>query len=290
MDKPSIAVIVDSGCDLQADYLAKENVFILPFRIIYKDGEYISKKTITTEEIVRRLPEEIPTTSLPSGEDILHAFDAAADAGYEAAIVVNISSRLSGTNNLVNLMAKSYDRLPIYVFDTKSIGIGSGFFAMDAIDCIDRGMAFDDVCRRLEAQIAESRPFINLSTLEYLQKGGRIGLVSSLLGSALQIKPIITTNAEGVYYTLKKARGRDRSLAQLVNVVIDFARETDRPFQVALCKTNPMPEYDSICEQIRRALPDAERFLEIEIDPALTIHTGPDLIGIGVYRLPKEDQ
>lgn len=289
MEKAKIAVIVDSGCDLQADYLAKEYVSVLPFRIIFKDGEYISKKTITTEDIVRRLPEEIPTTSLPTGEDILGAFDAAADAGYESIIVVTISSKLSGTNNMVNLLAKEYTRLPIYVFDTKSIGIGSGFFAMDAVDCVEKGMSFEAICQRLESQLDESTVYINLSTLEYLQKGGRIGLVSSILGAALHIKPIISCNKDGVYYTVKKARGRDRSLQQLVKLVVDLAREKDAPFRIGFCITNPIPEAEEIREQVRRALPDAESFLNIEIDPALAIHTGPDLIGVGIYRLPVDE-
>lgn len=287
MNEQKIAVIVDNGCDVPEEYVKRDDVFVLPFRIIYKDAEYISDIDITVDEVLDRLEKEIPTTSLPTGQDILSAFEAAKEAGYTSALVVNISANLSGTHNLVNLMAKSFEGLNIYTVNTKNIGIGAGFFALDALHCIDRGMSFADICKRMDDQIKKCKVFFSVQTLEYLQKGGRIGLVSSLLGAALKIKPVISCNDDGIYYTVKKTRGRKQSLAQIVDLSKDFASDS-KAYYLALCVSGHPEE----TEQMKREL--EERFSEhvgpilfVYADASLSIHTGPDLVGVGVYRLPE---
>ncbi len=287
MNEQKIAVIVDNGCDLPEEYVKRDDVFVLPFRIIYKDAEYISDVDITAFEVLDRLDKEIPTTSLPTGQDILGTFEAAKEAGYTSALVVNISANLSGTNDLVNLMAKSFDDMAVYTVNTKNIGIGAGFFAIDALACIDRGMSFADICKRMDDQIKMCKVFFSVQTLEYLQKGGRIGLVSSLLGAALKIKPVISCNEEGIYYTVKKTRGRKQSLAQIVDLAEEYARDS-KAYYLALCVAGRPIETEQMKQEVEeRFKHHVGQILFVQADASLSIHTGPDLVGIGVYRLPE---
>lgn len=282
MNQEKMAVVVDSGCDLPKEFLDRENVFLLPLRIIFKDREYIDQVDITADEIYEKLSEEIPTTSLCTGQEVLSAFDAIKEAGYENVVAITISSNLSGTNNLVNLMAKSYDGLNIHVIDTKNIGMGAGFFAIDALDCLDRGMTFKAICDRLDKQMPFTTNFFTCDTLEYLQKGGRIGLVASILGSTLRLKPVIACNSDGIYYTVKKSRGRKQSLDAILSLAQDFVG--DHPhYMLAVQFSDKQAVVHEILARAKEAMPHARYAFLAQTSPALGIYTGPGAVSMAVY-------
>ncbi len=106
--------------------------------------------------------------------------------------------------------------------DTKNIGIGSGFSAIRAGELIEQGLPFAEVCRQVEAVARDTRLFFCVSTLEYLVKGGRIGRVSGMVGTMLDLKPVISCDEDGIYYTVAKARGRKKSLELAVEKAVEF--------------------------------------------------------------------
>ena len=279
-----IAVIVDAGCDLPQAYKDRADVFELPFHVIYGDQDLVAGVDISTDELIERLPEAIPTTSLPNGDDITNVFNAVRDGGFSQVIVINISAHLSGTHNMINLMMKDIPDLEIFTFNTKNIGIGAGFFALDVIHKIDEGASFEQICPYLDKQIKKSKVFFALATLEYLQKGGRIGFVASLLGTALRIKPVISCNDEGIYYTVKKTRGRRQSLAQIIEQVSTFAQESDH-YMVAVCSSKEHVEEENLKNDLANILHPEKPIFKAILDPALAVHTGPGLIGAGVYHI-----
>lgn len=279
-----IAVIVDAGCDLPQAYKDRADVFELPFHVIYGDQDLVAGVDISTDELIERLPEAIPTTSLPNGDDITNVFNAVRDGGFSQVIVINISAHLSGTHNMINLMMKDIPDLEIFTFNTKNIGIGAGFFALDVIHKIDEGASFEQICPYLDKQIKKSKVFFALATLEYLQKGGRIGFVASLLGTALRIKPVISCNDEGIYYTVKKTRGRRQSLAQIIEQVSTFAQESDH-YMVAVCSSKEPVEEENLKNDLANILHPERPIFKAILDPALAVHTGPGLIGAGVYHI-----
>lgn len=286
MENKKIAIVVDSGCNLPTEYHSRENVFIVPLRINYKDKEYIDGVTITADEIYARLKEEVPKTSLPSGQDILDTYDKIKASGFESVLVVSIASKLSGTHNLMELMAKSVEGLNFYVLDTKSIGIGAGLFAVDAIEEVDKGISFEDLIKRMESQVTRSKIYFSFATLEYLQKGGRIGLVSSILGAALKIKPVITCNSEGIYETAAKARGRKQSIEKMLEVA-EKTMINCRNFYVAVCHGVKNEEYLLFREKLAETIFNRGKLIEVELAPALGIHTGPEMFGMSIYYLPE---
>ena len=279
-----IAVIVDAGCDLPQAYKDRADVFELPFHVIYGDQDLVAGVDISTDELIERLPEAIPTTSLPNGDDITNVFNAVRDGGFSQVIVINISAHLSGTHNMINLMMKDIPDLEIFTFNTKNIGIGAGFFALDVLHKIDEGASFEKICPYLDKQIKKSKVFFALATLEYLQKGGRIGFVASLLGTALRIKPVISCNDEGIYYTVKKTRGRRQSLAQIIEQVSTFAQESDH-YMVAVCSSKEPVEEENLKNDLANILHPERPIFKAILDPALAVHTGPGLIGAGVYHI-----
>lgn len=284
MNSQKIAVLVDSCCDVPKEYVNQYGMYVIPLKIIYKESEYLDGVDITPEEVYQGLTKEIPKTSLPSGELIISIFDQIKAEGYEKIIAVTLSSGLSGTNNMINLLAKDYEGLDIFVLDSKNISMGGGFHAIQAARYIENGMSFEAIQKQLLSDVPKSKIFFVVETLEYLQKGGRIGLVASLLGNALNLKPIISCNSEGIYYTVAKVRGRKQSISKTKELALEYAAQHKR-YNIAILNGNAKELAHEVHQSLIEFLPNAEVFIEKQISPALGVHTGPGAIGIGIELL-----
>ncbi|EMF0227862.1 DegV family protein [Enterococcus hirae] len=284
--KNKVAILVDSGTDVPQELIEKYQMYVIPLKIIYKDRVYTDKVDITPEEIYQRLPQEIPGTSLPDGETITKIFEQIKQDGYEKILAVTISSGLSGTYNIVRLIAQQQEELEAYVLDTKNIGIGAGFSAIQAAKWLEEGMEWSLLIERLNELVKQTKVFFNVATLEYLQKGGRIGLVASILGTALKLNPIISCNDEGIYYTVGKARGRKKSLDRTVSYVKERVG-TAKVFNLAVAHGDAKEEATEMMARLKEEFPQAQQIYFGQISPALVVHTGPSLLGVGVQVLEK---
>lgn len=284
--KNKVAILVDSGTDVPQELIEKYQMYVIPLKIIYKDRVYTDKVDITPEEIYQRLPQEIPGTSLPDGETITKIFEQIKQDGYEKILAVTISSGLSGTYNIVRLIAQQQEELEAYVLDTKNIGIGAGFSAIQAAKWLEEGMEWSLLIERLNELVKQTKVFFNGATLEYLQKGGRIGLVASILGTALKLNPIISCNDEGIYYTVGKARGRKKSLDRTVSYVKERVG-TAKVFNLAVAHGDAKEEATEMMARLKEEFPQAQQIYFGQISPALVVHTGPGLLGVGVQVLEK---
>ena len=284
MDK-KIAILVDSGADVPPAFAKEHNIFVAPLKIIYKDREYEDRIDITPQEIYDRLEEEIPTTSLPSTERVNALFEQMVQEGYDTVLIITISSRLSGTHNLMRMLAEQYGKLDYHMLDTKNIGIGAGQQAMLAAELIKKGEPLEGILKKLRESIEKSHVYFCLDTLEYLAKGGRIGKVSAVLGSLLKMRPVISCNTDGIYETVAKVRGSAQALAKTISIAVAEAGKHLR-FSVAVAHGSAVEEANRVMEELKRKLPQCERFIKTDISPALSVHTGPGIIGIAVQALP----
>ena len=286
MNPHKIAILVDSGTDVPMEFVRERGMYMVPLTIIYRHQEYKDKLEISAQEVYDRLEHEVPKTSLPSGEDTLKVLEQIKQDGYTHVVAVTISSALSGTYNMMRLVAGEVEGLTMAVIDTKNIGFGAGTQAMLAADLVAAGDDFDTVCRKLEEGVKQTRVFFSLSTLEYLARGGRIGKVAALVGSLLQLKPIITCNEEGAYVVASKVRGRSQSIAETIRLAVNEAKKYLN-YRIGVVQGSAMKEARQVVEEIRRLLPDCKHLVETDVSPALVVHTGPGLIGIIVQGLPQ---
>ena len=281
-----IAILVDSGTDVPPEFVKEHNIFVAPLKIIYKDGEYEDRLDITPQEIYDRLETEIPTTSLPSTERVISLFDRMVEQGYDTVLIITISSGLSGTHNMIRMLAEQYAKLAYHMVDTKNIGIGAGQQAMLAAELIAKGEGLDSILDKLQTSIQESRIFFCLDTLEYLAKGGRIGKVSALLGSLLKMRPVITCNPEGIYETVAKVRGSAQALSKAISLAATEAGKHLR-YSIAVAHGSAVEEANRVMEELKRLVPKGVNYIRTDISPALSVHTGPGIIGITVQALPS---
>lgn len=284
MTKEKIALLVDSGTDVPEEISTAHHMYTIPLKIIYKDREYTDKVDITPEEIYSKLHQEIPSTSLPDGDTINKIFDQIKADGFTHVLAITISSGLSGTNNAVRLLGEHYEGLTTYAFDTKNIGIGAGLQAIRAAELLQKGLSFEELIKQLEKEVFQNKVYFNVATLEYLQKGGRIGLVASILGNALKLNPIISCNDEGIYYTVAKARGRKKSLEKSVSLIRE-AIGNHQNVRLAVAHGDALVEAKMMKEVLEKEFPQVKEFFFGQISPALVVHTGPGLLGFGIQAL-----
>jgi DegV family protein with EDD domain len=282
MNREKVAILVDSGCDVPQNLREQHDIRVLPLKILYPEGEYLDQVTITAQQVYSRFP-ETPKTSLPDGETILHALDQAKADGYEKALVVCISSGLSGTYSLIRTVCGEYEGMETFVLDTKNISIGSGMLALLAARWLEQGMSWSALLDELPKQIKNSKVFFCVDTLEYLRKGGRLGLVAAVMGTALKLKPIISCNEDGVYYIAGKTLGRKQSIDRLLKMAAAFAGNTD-PCGLAVMNGAAPEEAHALRAPLEKMVPLGRVLAEGQISPALVVHTGPGLLGIGVLK------
>lgn len=280
------AILVDSCCDVPKEYTEKYPIYVIPLMINYKDASYRDRIDITPEEVCERLDMEIPTTSLPQYSDIQEVFGNIVKDGYNKIIAISISSNLSGTFNQVRLVSEEFEQKGVqtFQFDTKSIGIGSGMYAISAVNHLKAGKSFEETICQLESEYGNSKVFFCLETLEYLRKGGRIGRVASILGTALNVKPIITCGEDGTYCIAGKERGSKKCIEKAIMLAMEFAC-TGKKAEIAVVHSGHVPELEKIKEKLEQQIPNCKVKLRGQISPALTVHVGPGLIGIIAYLM-----
>lgn len=278
--KENIAILADSGSDINIDS-TNMPLYILPLRIIIDGKEYIDKKEISLKEVLSHIDHKKVTTSLPSPKDIEGTFDQIKKDGFTHVICIPISKGLSGTMNIIRQIAEDYEGLTIELIDTKNISMASGYSSLDALQMIEEGKSFEDIVHTINHNLTKRKVFFTVDKLVYLKKGGRIGLVSATVADLLKIKPVITCNDEGIYYTVKKQRGYQKAVNELIHQVAQFVKDS-KSYDVSLMNSDSKLDLEVFTSKIKEALPHIRNFTISNITPALAIHTGPEALGIAV--------
>ncbi|MGH3106452.1 MAG: DegV family protein [Rubrobacteraceae bacterium] len=212
------AVVTDSTTSLAPGVLERPDVRVVPLTFHFGEDEtYTDKVDMTNEEFYARLRDSdvFPTTAQPSPGAFVEAYEALSD--YDDILVLTLSSKFSGTYDSALQAAEMLDR-PVQVLDAKSAEMGSGLILLEALHCIDEGGDFDEVRHVAERAIGGARVLFAVGTLEYLAKSGRIGRAQRLLGTALDVRPVLEI-AGGEIVPFKRTRGRKRQLATIVEEV-----------------------------------------------------------------------
>lgn len=277
-----IALITDSASDISKEVAEKYNIKVLPFKIIYSDREYSDGVDIHSKEVYASLATNPPTTSLPSMLDMQELFDRLTEEGYTHAIVVTISSKLSGFNNAIKLMSEDYPQIKTYVHDSKSISKGEVILITEAAEMIKAGKTFDEVTAELPVINKRISIFFVIGTLEYLIRGGRIGKVAGTIAQFLHLKPIVSVDEEGEYYTYTKVRGRKQSLKKIYDIGIDKLNEKE--CDVYLMHGEAEEECMDLAEKYRQHKNAHNVDFGGYLSPVSGVHSGPGFIGVLFYE------
>ncbi len=276
-----IALLTDSMCDLPREFIEKMGIKVVPAKVIYPDKEYSDRIDIQPEEVYGRMPEEIPTTAMPGLEDIKNAVENIKNEGFTHLLAVHISSGLSGTSEAVEMVTRDIHDLKIKVIDSKTLSMGTGWMVLEAARNIASGISFDKIVENMHKLQGKIHLYYIIETLEYLRRGGRIGHVAAMLGQFLHLKPIISVNREGKYFTFCKAKGRKKSIEKLIQIVEESVK--DKQINLAVLHGGAGKDADALIERLRK-LPNIKEFISSDISPVLGVHTGPGLLGVSFHE------
>ena len=281
-----IALLTDSTADLPAPMREGKPIYVVPLKIRCEDGEYSDGVDITAEGVYERLHRgELPRTSLPEGGVVSDTLDQIRADGYERVIAVMLSSGLSGTYNMVRLLAEERRDLTIRVYDSVSGSLGTGMMILQLAEELRQGMDWQTLTeRRVPWLIQNTFPFFSVDTLEYLQKGGRIGKVPPMAGTVLQIKPLITFAADGQLQSIAKVRGRNLVIRKLIELVTQSHNGAAR-YNLAVANGGAPAEMEILQGKLTTALPNYDHIWSGELDGTLSVYIGDGVLGAAVQRL-----
>ena len=259
-----IALITDSACDLDLNTLKENNINLLPLRIIYSNAEYRDRIDISPSEVYKNLENEIPKTSLPSAKDTEEILNKLEEESYTHVICISISSGLSGSYNALRLALEDHPNLTSFVYDTKILAYPQGEIVLEVAKLIREGKNFNEIVSEIPNIRKRITGYFTLNTLEYLKKGGRIGRLAGTVGELLNLKPIITTDENGVYYTVTKVRGRKQSLSKMTELLKGYLEKCK--CEVAVLHAGCEEEAIKYMEAIKN-LPNISSIKIAEISP-----------------------
>lgn len=278
-----IALITDSASDINIELLEKNKIKMLPFKIIYSDGEYEDRIDISPQMMYERLAVEIPKTSLPSIEKITRVFKEAIEEGCTHAIIITISAAFSGTYNAVRLVCEDFPELKTFVFDSKTLTMAEGAMVLETAQLIREGKSFKEITEILPKYREKIDLYFTIDTLEYLQKGGRIGKVAGTVGEFLNLKPIITVADDGTYRTAAKVRGSKQSVSKLTDIFKNHLK--NGKYKAWILDGNGPDKVNSLYEAIKDLPNVVECTIAGTIGPALGVNTGPGLVGLAIEKV-----
>lgn len=288
MSADKIAVITDSCADLPREMSERYPIFTVPYTLTFSDGSYRDGVDIFPDDVYRRQVTEMPKTSLPSGASIADIFQQVKQAGFRKAIAVMLSSGLSGCYQMMRLMADDCDGLEVAVFDSRSGSLGEGAIVLTLCRLIEEGRSWEQLVDLTPRLCRNTHAYFTVDTLEYLQRGGRIGKITAMAGTALGIKPILAFDpVTGELTSVQKVRGRAAAMQRLVQTAVADLRPGKR-YNIMWAHGGTSEEGRQIAQQLRAAAPDFEHEFDGEIDCTLASYVGPHLLGAAVQLLDDD--
>jgi DegV family protein with EDD domain len=273
-----IKIVTDSTGCLPGDILKEFDIRVVPLNVHFgKDRVFREGVDLTPQQFYRLLAEspELPTTSQPSPGQFREVFADLTEAGHQVLCIV-ISSRLSGTYQSAVEAQHMLPEADIVVIDSLSVAGGLGLMALTAAEMAGKGHTMEEIVARGEQMKQDMRVYFVVDTLEYLQKGGRIGTAAALIGTLLQVKPVLAIR-EGIVQPLDKVRSKRKALQQLLN---DFESQV-APGQPVLCMLMHAQVPDEVRDlgvEMRKRL-RCERMLTVEVSAVVGTHAGPGVVG-----------
>jgi DegV family protein with EDD domain len=277
-----VKIIAVTSAGITTEEIAKLDITMIPQRINFGLETLRDGIDISNEVFLQRLAssKDWPKTSQPPAGDFVEAFKRIRAAGDEALAVV-VSSKLSGTVSSANTAKSELKDDPgITVFDTLSVAGGEGLMVLAAARRAQAGHRVAEIVQHLEDMRDHMHIYLVFNTLEYLAKGGRIGNAQKLIGSMLQMKPILTLK-HGAIEPHERIRTKNKALARLREIV-DHAIRGKHKVQVAVMYTEITYEATQFANELKEQYHLAE-CNAYHMSPAVGAHAGPGALGIAYY-------
>ena len=276
----AVRIVTDSASDIPRAERERAGIIVVPLSVRFGDTSYVDGETLDTQGFYQMLAagDRLPRTSQPSVGRFEQVYREANEAGDEV-LSIHISSVLSGTFGAASLAARNVEGLRCRLVDSGTVSMGEGYLVLVAARLLREGLPVEEVAQRIESLRPTIHIYIMLDNLVYLQRGGRIGRAQSLLGTLLNVKPIVTITDEVQPY--QRVRTVSRALDELV-----AAARKNEPLATIYVGHSAAPDLArDLVSRLQPLLP-GEPIETIMLGPVVGAHIGAGCVGLVAVQQP----
>lgn len=277
MSSHRIAIMTDSTADLPDEIVRELGIEVLPLYVMFGDDHLRDGVDIDAPAFYERLAKDAhhPSTSQPTPADFERAIDA---CEADEVVCIHISNQLSGTIVSANAARENVTK-PVHVIDSMSVSMGLGFQAMAAARARNAGASVEEIIAAAAHARDSLQVVFTVDTLEYLHRGGRIGSAAKMLGTALQLKPVLTIpTSTGVIDAVERVRSRKKALAGLPGYVLERI-DGSQPLHVAVMHALAPVDAETVLADMRTRANVIEE-INTYVGPVVGTYTGPGVVGL----------
>jgi len=280
----TIKIVTDSTADIPPELAKKLGITIVPVYLRFGDEVFRDVVDISQDEFYRRLTHDPihPSTTQPSPQDFIDVYkELSKDA--DGILSIHVTAKLSGTyNSALRGKEAMGNKIPIEVIDSQLVTMGLGQLVMAANTMAQSGMSLPQIVKEVKQMIPHIRVLGLLDTLKFLALGGRIGKMQALLGSVLNIKPMMTIK-DGVL----APAGRARSRAKGIDILFEYVKNTPEIQDLAVVYNTTLDEAKAFVARLGTVFAE-EKIQLARLGPALGVHTGPGILFVSLRQKLRE--
>ena len=272
-----VKIICDSTGEIPEEIRKQYDITIVPLNVLFGTDSYQDGVNITPAQFYKMLVEGKvhPTTSQPAPGLFAEAYQKLGKETDEI-LVLTISAGISGTYESAMQAKQLVDsKLKIEVIDSRWTCAGLLLPTLKAARAAEKGMKLAEITKMVKDILPKIRVYMIFDTLEYLRKGGRIGLAKAWLGGILKLNPVLTLK-DGVIHPVAQARGR----AKAVDMLVDLIKKTGNPEEIIVEDATTPDELEDLIKRISSAIPKA-KIIRTKVGPVIGVHAGPRIMVAG---------
>jgi DegV family protein with EDD domain len=274
----SIKIVTDSGADLPTALTEELDVTVVPVYLRFGQQVYRDRVDINEDEFYQRLLKDPvhPNTTQPSPQDFANVYEKLSQEA-DGIISIHITSKLSGTyNSAVQGKKMVNNKCPIDIIDSQNLSIAVGLMVILASKMASSGISQEQIVAELEKITPNMHLLILFDTLKYLVKGGRIGKAKGLVGSVLNVKPLLAVR-DGELVPSGQVRTRSKGIDRL----LDFVKNAKEIQDLAILHSTTADEAQALVERTNSIFPK-DQTLIARLGPGLGVHGGPGILAVAL--------
>ncbi len=275
----AIKIVTDSAADLPPDLARELDITVVPCNVVLEDVNYKDGVDLGPDEFYRRLVSDprLPTTSQPSVADFQSVYEELADQGHSI-ISLHVSGKLSGTMNSAEQGRSLLEAADIRVIDSGLASIALSLVVLGAAEIVKGMDSVEDAVGQIRGGLSKTHCFFLVDTLEYLQKGGRIGKAQAFLGGVLSVKPILGMK-DGEVHPVERPRSRPRGIRRLRELALQMAPVS----QLGVIYSTDRQMADDLRQGLGDMLP-VDQIITARFGSSVGTYVGPNAVGLALTQ------
>jgi DegV family protein with EDD domain len=276
-----IAVVTDSTAYIPKELREKWNIHMIPLSVIFDNETYREDIDISAEAFYEEVKHrDLPTTSMPPIGEFVELFEKLAKE-YDEVISIHLSSGISGTFQGAVTAGGMVEGIKVFGFDSEVSAMPQGFYALEAAKIAEQGRSGEEIIARLNEMKKSSKAYFMVDDLSHLQRGGRLSSAQALIGSLLQVKPLLHFEDKKIV-PFEKVRTRKKALNRVVELLAQDAGSGGE-YRAAVIHANREEEAQEWKSELEAQFPNVE-FMLSYFGPVIGTHLGEGSMGMGWYK------